>query len=112
MVFMGTGLQILVPFGVMIGFLRQEDWFAASVMAWWGFQNVFDSSYYIADGQRRALPLITGDPDSHDWWYLFGEWGMLERADEIGRMVMLVGYGGMITAFFLIICSLFYLDQT
>lgn len=112
MVFMGTGFQILIPFMVMGAFLRQRDWFAASVMGWWSFQNVFDSSYYIADGEKRNLPLITGDPDSHDWWYLLREWGMLEQANEIGRVVMLVGYGGMIIALFLMIFSLFYSDQT
>lgn len=112
MVFMGTGLQILVPFGMMIGFLRQKDWFAASVMAWWGFQSVFDSSYYIADGQKRALPLITGDPDSHDWWFLFKEWGILDQADEIGRVVMLVGFGGMMFSVGWMIATLFFTSET
>jgi hypothetical protein len=112
MVFMGTGLQIIVPFGVMIGFFQQRDWFAASIMAWWGFQNVFDSSYYIADGEKRNLPLITGDPDSHDWWYLLREWGILDQADEIGRVVMLVGFGGMILTVGWMIATLFCNSET
>jgi hypothetical protein len=107
MVIMGSGLQIMIPFVFMIAFIRQIDWFASSVMSWWGFQSVLDISYYIADAKDRAMPLITGDPDSHDWWYLFSQWGLLDYSINIGRTIMYFSFFGMILSIIFMIITLF-----
>lgn len=107
MVIMGTGLQIIIPFFFMIVFIRQTDWFASCVTSWWGFQSIFDSAYYIADAKDRAMPLITGDPDSHDWWYLFGQWGLLDHSVYIGAVVMYIGFFGMLLSIILMLITLF-----
>jgi hypothetical protein len=107
MVIMGTGLQIIIPFFFMIVFMRQTDWFASCLMSWWGFQSVLDSAYYIADAKDRIMPLITGDPDSHDWWYLFGQWGLLDNSVYIGNIIMYIAFFGMLLSIMLMCITLF-----
>jgi len=110
MVIMGTGLQIIIPFFFMIVFIRQNDWFASCVMSWWGFQSIVDSAYYIADAKDRSMPLITGDPDSHDWWYLLGQWGILDYSEFIGNIIMYLGFFGMLSSI-MFMCMTLFLKQ-
>ena len=107
MVIMGTGLQIIIPFCLTAAFIRQKDWFASCVMSWWGFQSIVDSAYYISDAKDRSMPLITGDPDSHDWWYLLGQWGVLDYSEFIGNIIMYIGFFGMLLSIILMLITLF-----
>ncbi|MFB6272552.1 MAG: hypothetical protein ABEL51_06630 [Salinibacter sp.] len=38
-----------------------------------------------ADAQERALPLITNDPSTHDWWMLLRGAGLLPYDDMDSR---------------------------
>ena len=107
MVIMGTGLQIIIPFFFMIVFIRQKDWFASCVMSCWGFQSIVDSAYYISDAKYRSMPLITGDPDSHDWWYLFSQWGIVDYSEFIGSIIMYLGFFGMLSSIMFMCMTLF-----
>ena len=36
--------------------------------------------------------MITGDPDTHDWWQLLGGWNALNLADPLGRLVAFLAF--------------------
>jgi hypothetical protein len=44
---------------------------------------------YIRDARLQALPLVGGG--EHDWAWLLGNWGLLQRDQLIGGAVYLVG---------------------
>lgn len=52
-------------------------------LVWLG-QNALYVSTYAADAQERALPLITQDPSTHDWWMLLRTADLLAYDDTIG----------------------------
>lgn len=86
---MGSGLQILVPFGLGAYFwFWQRDHIATGWLMAWGATSMQDVSVYIADAPYRALPLIGG---THDWWWLLRRWDRLDLADEISRTVWTLG---------------------
>jgi hypothetical protein len=77
----GSLFQILLPLLPLFYFMVwQRDNFAASMMLWWSGQNFIDVAPYIADAPLRAIPLINGNDDSHDWWNLLGNAGALDAA--------------------------------
>ena len=91
MFIMGSGLQVLVPFGLAGYFwFRQRNRIAAGWLMTWGATSLQDASVYIADAPYRALPLIGG---THDWWWLLRRWDRLDLADEISRTVWGLGLG-------------------
>ncbi|HEX6407847.1 MAG TPA: hypothetical protein VFZ90_11770 [Gemmatimonadales bacterium] len=85
----GTLMQLLVP-SVFAGALwRQGDQHGATVPLWWLGQNCWNISVYIRDARLQALPLVGGG--EHDWTWLLGNWGLLQRDQLIGGAVYLVG---------------------
>lgn len=96
----GSLFQILLPLIPLVYFMVwQRDNFAAAMMLWWSGQNFIDIAPYIADAQLRAMPLTTGDANSHDWWNLLSMTGTLDFADyyaslsfTLGACVMLLSY--------------------
>ena len=84
----GTLFEIGVPLLVWWQFVRQRDWFAASCVSWWSATAWLSVSIYASDATARALPLITGDPATHDWHYLLGEIGWLAYDTEVGWMFL------------------------
>jgi len=91
----GTMMQLLVPIICGITFLRQKDYFAATIMLWWLGENLWDVSIYISDARAQALQLIGGE---HDWHYLLGELNLLTYDGHIGMVVYGVGVTMMISA--------------
>ncbi|MGI9647862.1 MAG: hypothetical protein ACR2OI_05020 [Acidimicrobiia bacterium] len=86
---MGSGLQILVPFGLAAYFwFWQRDRVSAGLLMAWGATSMQDVSVYIADAPYRSLQLIGG---THDWWWLLGRWQRLEWADELANGVWYLG---------------------
>ena len=48
----------------------------------------------MADARAQALPLVgSGD---HDWAILFGQWNLLLRDQQIGGVMRVTGWLGMI----------------
>ena len=85
----GTLMQLIVP-SVFVGALwRQGDQHGATVPLWWLGQNCWNISVYIRDARLQALPLVGGG--EHDWAWLLGSWGLLQRDQLIGGVVYLVG---------------------
>ena len=88
----GSLFQILLPLIPLVYFMVwQRDNFAASMMLWWSGQNFIDVAPYIADAQLRALPLTTGNDDSHDWWNLLTMTGKLDFADYYANLCFTLG---------------------
>jgi len=86
---MGSGLQILVPFGLATYFwFWQRDRISAGLLMCWGATSMQDVSVYIADAPYRSIQLIGG---THDWWWLLSRRAHLDWADEISRGVWLTG---------------------
>ena len=85
----GTIMQLLMP-AVLFGyFWRQRDRHAATVMAWWIAQNLWNISRYVADARAEELPLVGGG--EHDWAYLLGTLGLLRDDIAIGHTVHFAG---------------------
>lgn len=87
----GSLFQVLLPLLLMLAFLlkpligQDRDTFGAAVMLWWTGQSLIDVSPYIEDAPYRALPLIGGNEDFHDWGNLLGMTGHLGDALSIAR---------------------------
>jgi hypothetical protein len=88
----GSLFQILLPL-LPLGYfmVRQRDNFAAAMMLWWCGQNFIDVAPYIADAPVRALPLIGGNDDSHDWWNLLSMSGALDSAQFYAQLCFALG---------------------
>lgn len=86
----GTLLQLIVPLTFMGYFLHRRNPHAASVLLWWVAQNLWNISVYVKDARSQLLPLVGGG--EHDWAYLLGTLGMLQRDQEIGQAVFAAGF--------------------
>jgi hypothetical protein len=85
----GTLFQIAFPLVFAAHFLRAGDRFAAYAVCWWVAQNLWNVSVYIADARAQLLPLVGGG--EHDWAYLLGTLGLLERDLQLSRTVHFIG---------------------
>jgi hypothetical protein len=87
----GSLFQILVP-AVFVGyFARRRDWYSSFFVMLWLGQSCFNLSYYIADARARELPLITGDPSTHDWTWLLLQMNLLNQDVVLGGTVRIIG---------------------
>ena len=82
----GSLFQVLMPLACMAAFLLRRDRYAAGLMLLWGAESMANVSAYIADAPTRNLDLITGDPDTHDWWQLLND--NLGAAAGLSRLVL------------------------
>jgi len=88
----GSLFQILLPLLPLTAFMVwQRDNFAASLMLWWCGQNFIDVAPYIADAPIRALPLIGGNDQNHDWWNLLTMTGSLDMAGFYANLCFTLG---------------------
>lgn len=88
----GSLFQIILPLFPLFAFMvQQRDNFPASIMLWWCGQNFIDVSPYIADAPIRAIPLTTGNDDSHDWWNLLLMTDSLQLAGFYANLCFALG---------------------
>jgi hypothetical protein len=100
MILGGSLFQILLPLFPLVYFsVWQRDNFSAALMLWWSGQNFIDVSPYIADAQLRALPLISGSDESHDWGNLLTMTGTLEFTDYFADLCFTLGVCVMLLAY-------------
>lgn len=90
MQFLGGSLfQIIVP-AVFTGyFVKRGDKHAAFTCLWWVAQNFWNVSVYIGDARSELLPLVGGG--EHDWAFLLGRFGWLNKDHIIARDVWVIG---------------------
>ncbi len=82
----GSLFQLILPGLFAYSFLRRSHTPGTQIaLVWWG-QNALNVSTYAADAQERALPLVTNDPSTHDWWRLLRAAGLLPYDDVVGGL--------------------------
>ena len=87
----GTLMQILLPSILVLHFLRHDYRFGVQVSGFWLGHNLINISVYAADARSRALPLLGGDANRHDWWNMLGMLGWLEWDQVIGGVFFGLG---------------------
>lgn len=98
----GTLGQHALPIGLGALFVyRQRDPYAGSLMLALLGYSILEMATYMYDAQVPQLTLLTGrtgDTGGHDWIDLFGDMGLLDRAQAIGRAWGLVGRAVLVAA--------------
>jgi hypothetical protein len=92
----GSLFQLILPGLFVFSFLRQSYRPGVQISLVWLGQNALYVSTYAADAQERALPLITNDPSTHDWWMLLRAADLLPYDDLVGAAflgVALLAFG-------------------
>jgi hypothetical protein len=87
----GTILQLLIPMGLTVHFLRKNSPFSASACLWWFGQNFLGIAIYMADARELKLPLVGGG--ENDWNHLFYEWGPLGEESVLTLSSLTHGVG-------------------
>lgn len=87
----GNLFQFIFPCILSGAFFFRKDYFGMAVCSLWAGETLIDASYYISDATARELPLITGDPDTHDWFNFLSEFGILHLDTKIGKVVFFFG---------------------
>jgi hypothetical protein len=82
----GTLGEFLVPLIVTVHFLLQKNLYGAGFGLWWTSTAFWSISVYSRDAQVQLLPLITGNSEDHDWTYLLGELGILNKDQVVGNV--------------------------
>ncbi|MEX1288495.1 MAG: hypothetical protein AB1Z57_11205, partial [Acidimicrobiia bacterium] len=98
----GSALQVAVPIGLTLAFLRWGNLPAAAVTTAWTGANLWDVSVYVADAPYERLVLWGGG--QHDWATLLGGWDAIHLADEIAAV--LSGLGGVLVVGAMALCAL------
>ncbi|THF88351.1 hypothetical protein E7T09_03865 [Deinococcus sp. KSM4-11] len=88
----GSLMQVLVPLGCAAAFLQRRDRYAAGLMTLWAGQSLMGVATYVRDAPTRNLDLITGDPDTHDWWQLLGAANALNMAAPLGSAIAFLAF--------------------
>jgi hypothetical protein len=99
----GSLVQVAIPLvcgGVFL--LKNRDPYAAAVTLWWAGQSLMDLAPYVADARALRLPLLGGrtgaEVEGHDWEYLLGTLGLLNRDVTLGRLSLALGALTMLAA--------------
>ncbi|MFC4636805.1 hypothetical protein [Deinococcus hohokamensis] len=92
----GSLMQLAVPLGCAAVFAFRGDRYAAGLMVLWLAHSLGSVGAYVADAPTRALDLLTGDPDTHDWWQLLAPGGHLAWAAPLGRLFQALALIGVI----------------
>lgn len=84
----GTILQLVFPLAFAYYFWRRGRRFEAAVCGVWASESLMYTARYLGDARAQDLPLIGGH--IHDWNYLLGQAGLLERAEVLGMSLHMV----------------------
>jgi hypothetical protein len=89
----GTLGQLAFPVAGAVTFARRRELVPLCVALVWLGVNLVDVGRYMADAEARALPLLTGEPGTHDWWNLLGMLGIREAGPALGGALETLGWG-------------------
>ncbi len=91
----GSLFQLALPLAIGVAFLlKNRDNFAASLCFWWVAVSLLDLSPYIYDALHPQLTMLgghTGEDGPHDWIYLLGVFGQIQRAQHWGAVTHTLG---------------------
>lgn len=104
----GSLFQCVLPLGLAVAFLRQQNPFGAVVCTWWAGENLIDVAPYIADARALQLVLLGGktgaEVQGHDWEYILATLGWMRFDRTLGLwthragLLMMIGsliWGGL-----------------
>ena len=84
----GSLFQFILPLGLAVAFLKQENPFGAVVCTWWAGENLIDLAPYIADARALQLVLLGGqtgaEVQGHDWEYILATLGWMRFDRTLG----------------------------
>ena len=89
------GLWLVHAFITPFHEVRNRDLYAAALMLWVLGYSVLAMASYMFDAWNPQMTLLTGrtgDNGGHDWIDLFGDMGLLPRAQPIGRAFQKLAY--------------------
>lgn len=87
----GSLVQVLLPAVLAALFFWRGEGVSSGAVLLTPSPRLGNVSVYVADAQEQALPLITGDPDTHDWWQLLSSWDALPMWTALGRAIWFAG---------------------
>lgn len=91
----GSLFQIIVPAAFVGYFIRQEQYFSASLVLFWVGQSILNVWVYADDAVRMQLVLTSGMTGSegsfHDWNYLLSETGLIGYHSAVSRLIRVAG---------------------
>ncbi len=98
----GSLFQILFPLIIAGALLwTNRDAFGCAIGVWWAGVSLIDLAPYIYDARAPQLILLggnTGEDGPHDWIYLLGQFGKVQRSQAYGAWVHHLGVGLMLLA--------------
>jgi hypothetical protein len=107
----GSLFQFVLPLGLAVAFLKQQNPFGAVVCTWWAGENLIDVAPYIADARALQLVLLGGktgaEVQGHDWEYILASLGWMRFDRTLGLwthragLLMMIGsliWGGLYLA--------------
>jgi len=84
----GSLFQFVLPLGLALAFLKQQNPFGAVVCTWWAGENLIDVAPYIADARALQLVLLGGktgaEVQGHDWEYILATLGWMRFDRTLG----------------------------
>jgi len=92
----GTLLELIVPLACAAYFFFRRETTGASFCSFWFFENFIYIGTYMADARTASLPLV-GSGDS-DWTVLFTQWHLMLRDQQIGHVMHMIGWLGMLAS--------------
>lgn len=99
----GSLTQCLIPVIVLISFLRQQHYFAASFAWFWLGNNLINVATYLSDAQVQVLPLLGGDTTIHDWNWILTQLDWVNQAAAIGSVLRVIGSIVLLSALILMV---------
>jgi hypothetical protein len=83
----GTLLQLIVPLVFCGYFALRRDFYAASIVAFWFSQSLFNVATYMADARAQLLPLVGGEYVIHDWAWMLSRLRLLRQDETLASLV-------------------------
>lgn len=83
----GSAFQIALPFGIALYFFLNDQKLSGALCLLWVAANILNVSVYAGDAAVMQLPLLGGDPSTHDWNYLLSATGMLRYTRIIASTI-------------------------
>jgi len=88
----GTIGQICFPLLLLFATIKAKAYFASVFVSLWLMMTLHGVGRYMADAREQILPLMgPGENAQHDWTYIFGELGLLDKDQIIGGVVATTG---------------------
>ena len=88
----GTLWQIFIPIKFVLYFALTRQFYSSALVLFLVSFSFVDAAVYVGDASERALPLITLDPGTHDWWNLLRLLGILEYDKALARLFYMQGW--------------------